>query len=322
MSSSSSSLSDDSSTAVNFSLSSSFSASLSEEKRDGDSNASPTTTLSSWALQNTREKEEEEEEKTQKDAKPNTPPPPPHPHPHPQKKMTSTISERLKELEMALLAQQKENASLRERVARLEKGGDETTNKEKRDLLELFSTRLSNVKDTLREETKRAMDAAQGANIKLLKLMETLEACETEEGVVLYRNIASSDDEIDRGEEDEGERKKKRFEYVKAALDQIAKEVGYEDALVLAARGESEKRFAATDSAFCTPKRKQYRQWAKLLFAICVRMVQFWIFGWIVIIAAVLADDMTLRQSVSEDFWAKVPWVSKGLVKFVGLASL
>ena len=226
MSSSSSSLSDDSSTAVNFSLSSSFSASLSEEKRDGDSNASPTTTLSSWALQNTREKEEEEEEeeKTQKDAKPNTPPPPPPPHP--QKKMTSTISERLKELEMALLAQQKENASLRERVARLEKGGDETTNKEKRDLLELFSTRLSNVKDTLREETKRAMDAAQGANIKLLKLMETLEACETEEGVVLYRNIASSDDEIDRGEEDEGERKKKRFEYVKAALDQIAKEVG------------------------------------------------------------------------------------------------
>ena len=245
-----------------------------------------------------------------------------HPPPHPQKKMTSTISERLKELEMALLAQQKENASLRERVARLEKGGDETTNKEKRDLLELFSTRLSNVKDTLREETKRAMDAAQGANIKLLKLMETLEACETEEGVVLYRNIASSDDEIDRGEEDEGERKKKRFEYVKAALDQIAKGVGYEDALVLAARGESEKRFAATDSAFCTPKRKQYRQWAKLLFAICVRMVQFWIFGWIVIIAAVLADDMTLRQSVSEDFWAKVPWVSKGLVKFVGLASL
>ena len=320
MSSSSSSLSDDSSTAVNFSLSSSFSASLTEEKRDSDSNASPTTTLSSWALQNTREKEEEEEEKTQKDAKPN-PPPPPHHH-HPQKKMTSTISERLKELEMALLAQQKENASLRERVARLEKGGDETTNKEKRDLLELFSTRLSNVKDTLREETKRAMDAAQGANIKLLKLMETLEACETEEGVVLYRNIASSDDEIDRGEEDEGERKKKRFEYVKAALDQIAKEVGYEDALVLAARGESEKRFAATDSAFCTPKRKQYRQWAKLLFAICVRMVQFWIFGWIVIIAAVLADDMTLRQSVSEDFWAKVPWVSKGLVKFVGLASL
>ena len=320
MSSSSSSLSDDSSTAVNFSLSSSFSASLTEEKRDGDSNASPTTTLSSWALQNTREKEEEEEEKTQKDAKPNTPPPPHH-H-HPQKKMTSTISERLKELEMALLAQQKENASLRERVARLEKGGDETTNKEKRDLLELFSTRLSNVKDTLREETKRAMDAAQGANIKLLKLMETLEACETEEGVVLYRSIASSDDEIDRGEEDEGERKKKRFEYVKAALDQIAKEVGYEDALVLAARGESEKRFAATDSAFCTPKRKQYRQWAKLLFAICVRMVQFWIFGWIVIIAAVLADDMTLRQSVSEDFWAKVPWVSKGLVKFVGLASL
>ena len=321
MSSSSSSLSDDSSTAVNFSLSSSFSASLSEEKRDGDSNASPTTTLSSWALQNTREKEEEEEEeKTQKDAKPNTPHPPPPPHP--QKKMTSTISERLKELEMALLAQQKENASLRERVARLEKGGDETTNKEKRDLLELFSTRLSNVKDTLREETKRAMDAAQGANIKLLKLMETLEACETEEGVVLYRSIASSDDEIDRGEEDEGERKKKRFEYVKAALDQIAKEVGYEDALVLAARGESEKRFAATDSAFCTPKRKQYRQWAKLLFAICVRMVQFWIFGWIVIIAAVLADDMTLRQSVSEDFWAKVPWVSKGLVKFVGLASL
>ena len=311
MSSSSSSLSDDSSTALNFSLSSSFSASLSEEKRDSDSNASPTTTLSSWALQNTREKEEE---KTQKDAKPNTPPPP-------HKKMTSTISERLKELEMALLAQQKENASLRERVARLEKGGDETTNKEKRDLLELFSTRLSNVKDTLREETKRAMDAAQGANIKLLKLMETLEACETEEGVVLYRNVASSDDEIDRGEEDEGERKKKRFEYVKAALDQIAKEVGYEDALVLAARGESEKRFAATDSA-CTPKRKQYRQWAKLLFTICVRMVQFWIFGWIVIIAAVLADDMTLRQSVSEDFWAKVPWVSKGLVKFVGLASL
>lgn len=315
MSSSSSSLSDDSSTALNFSLSSSFSASLSEEKRDSDSNASPTTTLSSWALQNTREKEEEE--KTQKDAKPNTPPPPPPP----QKKMTSTISERLKELEMALLAQQKENASLRERVARLEKGGDETTNKEKRDLLELFSTRLSNVKDTLREETKRAMDAAQGANIKLLKLMETLEACETEEGVVLYRNVALSDDEIDRGEEDEGERKKKRFEYVKAALDQIAKEVGYEDALVLAARGESEKRFAATDSA-CTPKRKQYRQWAKLLFTICVRMVQFWIFGWIVIIAAVLADDMTLRQSVSEDFWAKVPWVSKGLVKFVGLASL
>ena len=315
MSSSSSSLSDDSSTALNFSLSSSFSASLSEEKRDSDSNASPTTTLSSWALQNTREKEEEE--KTQKDAKPNTPPP----HPHPQKKMTSTISERLKELETALLAEQKENASLKERVARLEKGGDETTNKEKRDLLELFSTRLSNVKDTLREETKRAMDAAQGANIKLLKLMETLEACETEEGVVLYRNVASSDDEIDRGEEDEGERKKKRFEYVKAALDQIAKEVGYEDALVLAARGESEKRFAATDSA-CTPKRKQYRQWAKLLFTICVRMVQFWIFGWIVIIAAVLADDMTLRQSVSEDFWAKVPWVSKGLVKFVGLASL
>ena len=315
MSSSSSSLSDDSSTALNFSLSSSFSASLSEEKRDSDSNASPTTTLSSWALQNTREKEEEE--KTQKDAKPNTPPP----HPHPQKKMTSTISERLEELEMALLAQQKENASLRERVARLEKGGDETTNKEKRDLLELFSTRLSNVKATLREETKRAMDAAQGANIKLLKVMETLEACETEEGVVLYRNVASSDDEIDRGEEDEGERKKKRFEYVKAALDQIAKEVGYEDALVLAARGESEKRFAATDSA-CTPKRKQYRQWAKLLFTICVRMVQFWIFGWIVIIAAVLADDMTLRQSVSEDFWAKVPWVSKGLVKFVGLASL
>ena len=72
-----------------------------------------------------------------------------------------------------------------------EKSDEERTTKEQKDLLELFSTRLANVKETLREETKRAMDAAVGANAKVVKLLETLEACETEDGVVLYHRDVS-----------------------------------------------------------------------------------------------------------------------------------
>ena len=214
---------------LTFSLSPSSSSSFSfrderkEEEEEKKNFASPTTTL-------TPEEEEEEDEE-------------------------ETMEARMKRLECAMLESQKSNKSLRLRVEQLEKDkkddGERTTKEQKsssKDLLELFSTRLANVKDTLREETKRAMDAAVGANAKVVKLLETLEACETEDGVVLYhRDVGGTgggggDETIDhtsRGEEEEeDERKKKRNEYVKEALDQIAEEVGYEDARVLAARGE------------------------------------------------------------------------------------
>jgi len=238
---------------------------------------------------------------------------------------------RVVRLERALLEQENENRSLRRRVERLEKEEEkEETKMKNTDLLELFSTRLANVKDTLREETKRAMDAANGANAKVVQLLETLEACETDDGVVLYRNVVVSggggDKMIDRSDtEDEEERKKKRFEYVKEALDQIAEEVGYEDALVLAARGaESGTRSAVakTFSSVTEKRNGKYYRWGKLLLMVLVKAFQLWVIAWIIIVAAVLADDITLRENVSEDFWSKFPWVSKGIVNFVGLASL
>ena len=290
---------------LTFSLSPSSSSSFSfrEEEETKKNFASPTTTL-------TPEEEEEEEEEEEKE----------------------TMEARVKRLEFLMLESQKENRSLRMRVEQLEKeekSDEERTTKEQKDLLELFSTRLANVKETLREETKRAMDAAVGANSKVVKLLETLEACETEDGVVLYHRDVSGTgggggeriDHKSRGEEeDEEERKKKRNEYVKEALDQIAEEVGYEDAMVLAARGGgSGTGFASTISS----KRNDYR-WFKILFVILTKALQLWVCMWILIVAAVLADDITLRENVSGDFWAKFPWVSKGLVtnNFVGLASL
>ncbi len=288
---------------LTFSLSPSSSSSFSfrEEEETKKNFASPTTTLTP--------EEEEEEDKEE------------------------TMEARLKRLEFGLLESQKENRSLRMRVEQLEKeqkDDEERTTKEQKDLLELFSTRLANVKETLREETKRAMDAAVGANAKVVKLLETLEACETEDGVVLYHRDVSGTgggggeriDHKSRGEEeDEEERKKKRNEYVKEALDQIAEEVGYEDAMVLAARGGgSGTGFASKVSS----KRNGYYRWVKILFVILTKALQLWVCMWILIVAAVLADDMTLRENVSGDFWAKFPWVSKGLVtnNFVGLASL
>ena len=283
------------------SLSSSSSFSCREEEETKKNFASPTTTL-------TPEEEEEEEKET--------------------------MEARVKRLEFLMLESQKENRSLRMRVEQLEKeekSDEERTTKEQKDLLELFSTRLANVKETLREETKRAMDAAVGANAKVVKLLETLEACETEDGVVLYhRDVSgtggSAGERIDhksRGEEEnEEERKKKRNEYVKEALDQIAEEVGYEDAMVLAARGGgSGTGFASTVSS---KRNGKYYRWVKILFAILTKALQLWVCMWILIVAAVLADDITLRENVSADFWAKFPWVSKGLVtnNFVGLASL
>ena len=284
---------------LTFSLSPSSSSSFSfrEEEETKKNFASPTTTLTP---------EEEEKE---------------------------TMEARVKRLEFLMLESQKENRSLRMRVEQLEKeekSDEERTTKEQKDLLELFSTRLANVKETLREETKRAMDAAVGANAKVVKLLETLEACETEDGVVLYhRDVSgtggSGGERIDhksRGEEEnEEERKKKRNEYVKEALDQIAEEVGYEDAMVLAARGGgSGTGFASTVSS----KRNGKYRWVKILFAILTKALQLWVCMWILIVAAVLADDITLRENVSGDFWAKFPWLSKGLVtnNFVGLASL
>ena len=292
--------------ALSLSPSSSSSFSFREEEETKKNFASPTTTL-------TPEEEEEEEE---------------------EEEPKETMEERLKRLEFRLLESREENRSLRMRVEQLEKeekDDEERTTKEQKDLLELFSTRLANVKETLREETKRAMDAAVGANAKVVKLLETLEACETEDGVVLYhRDVSgtggSGGDRIDhksRGEEeDEDERKKKRNEYVKEALDQIAEEVGYEDAMVLAARGGgSGTGFASTVSS---KRNGKYYRWVKILFAILTKALQLWVCMWILIVAAVLADDMTLRENVSRDFWAKFPWVSKGLVtnNFVGLASL
>ena len=283
------------------SLSSSSSFSCREEEETKKNFASPTTTL-------TPEEEEEEEKET--------------------------MEARVKRLEFLMLESQKENRSLRMRVEQLEKeekSDEERTTKEQKDLLELFSTRLANVKETLREETKRAMDAAVGANAKVVKLLETLEACETEDGVVLYHRDVSGTgggggeriDHKSRGEEEnEEERKKKRNEYVKEALDQIAEEVGYEDAMVLAARGGgSGTGFASTVSS---KRNGKYYRWVKILFAILTKALQLWVCMWILIVAAVLADDITLRENVSADFWAKFPWVSKGLVtnNFVGLASL
>jgi hypothetical protein len=291
---------------LTFSLSPSSSSSFSfrEEEETKKNFASPTTTL-------TPEEEEEEEEEEKE-----------------------TMEARVKRLEFLMLESQKENRSLRMRVEQLEKeekSDDERTTKEQKDLLELFSTRLANVKETLREETKRAMDAAVGANAKVVKLLETLEACETEDGVVLYHRDVSGTgggggeriDHKSRGEEEEeDERKKKRNEYVKEALDQIAEEVGYEDAMVLAARGGgSGTGFASKVSS---KRNGKYYRWVKILFAILTKALQLWVCMWILIVAAVLADDMTLRENVSGDFWAKFPWVSKGLVtnNFVGLASL
>ena len=295
---------------LTFSLSPSSSSSFSfrEEEETKKNFASPTTTLTP--------EEEEEEEEEEEDEEPK-----------------ETMEARLKRLEFRLLESREENRSLHMRVEQLEKeekSDEERTTKEQKDLLELFSTRLANVKETLREETKRAMDAAVGANAKVVKLLETLEACETEDGVVLYhRDVSgtggSAGERIDhksRGEEEEeDERKKKRNEYVKEALDQIAEEVGYEDAMVLAARGGgSGTGFASTVSS----KRNGNYRWVKILFAILIKALQLWVCMWILIVAAVLADDITLRENVSGDFWAKFPWVSKGLVtnNFVGLASL
>jgi hypothetical protein len=310
----------DNSTELTLSLSPSDSSSLSSfEDEKKKTKASPTTTLVSFEENTTtREKEEQErEEERERERRTND--------------ERATMETRVVRLERALLEQGKENRSLRRRVERLEKEEEkEETKMKNTDLLELFSTRLANVKDTLREETKRAMDAANGANAKVVQLLETLEACETDDGVVLYRNVVVSDgggDEmIDRGDtEDEEERKKKRFEYVKEALDQIAEEVGYEDALVLAARGaESGTRSAVakTFSSVTEKRNGKYYRWGKLLLMVLVKAFQLWVIAWIIIVAAVLADDITLRENVSGDFWSKFPWVSKGIVNFVGLASL
>jgi hypothetical protein len=310
----------DNSTELTLSLSPSDSSSLSSfEDEKKKTKASPTTTLVSFEENTTtREKEEQErEEERERERRTND--------------ERATMETRVVRLERALLEQGKENRSLRRRVERLEKEEEkEETKMKNTDLLELFSTRLANVKDTLREETKRAMDAANGANAKVVQLLETLEACETDDGVVLYRNVVVSggggDEMIDRGDtEDEEERKKKRFEYVKEALDQIAEEVGYEDALVLAARGaESGTRSAVakTFSSVTEKRNGKYYRWGKLLLMVLVKAFQLWVIAWIIIVAAVLADDITLRENVSGDFWSKFPWVSKGIVNFVGLASL
>ena len=308
---------DDNSTELTLSLSPSDSSSLSSfEEEKKKTKASPTTTLASFE-ENTTTREKEEEEERERERRTND--------------ERETMEARVARLERALLEQENENRSLRRRVERLEKEEEkEETKMKNTDLLELFSTRLANVKDTLREETKRAMDAANGANAKVVQLLETLEACETDDGVVLYRNVVVSggggDEMIDRGDtEDEEERKKKRFEYVKEALDQIAEEVGYEDALILAARGaESGTRSAVakTFSSVTEKRNGKYYRWGKLLLMVLVKAFQLWVIAWIIIVAAVLADDITLRENVSEDFWSKFPWVSKGIVNFVGLASL
>jgi len=308
---------DDNSTELTLSLSPSDSSSLSSfEEEKKKTKASPTTTLASFE-ENTTTREKEEEEERERERRTND--------------ERETMEARVARLERALLEQENENRSLRRRVERLEKEEEkEETKMKNTDLLELFSTRLANVKDTLREETKRAMDAANGANAKVVQLLETLEACETDDGVVLYRNVVVSggggDKMIDRSDtEDEEERKKKRFEYVKEALDQIAEEVGYEDALVLAARGaESGTRSAVakTFSSVTEKRNGKYYRWGKLLLMVLVKAFQLWVIAWIIIVAAVLADDITLRENVSEDFWSKFPWVSKGIVNFVGLASL
>ena len=305
---------DDNSTELTLSLSPSDSSSLSyfEEEKE-KTKASPTTTLASFE-ENTTTREKEEERERERERRTND--------------ERATMETRVVRLERALLEQENENRSLRRRVERLEK--EEETKMKNTDLLELFSTRLANVKDTLREETKRAMDAANGANAKVVQLLETLEACETDDGVVLYRNVVVSggggDEMIDRGDtEDEEERKKKRFEYVKEALDQIAEEVGYEDALVLAARGaESGTRSAVakTFSSVTEKRNGKYYRWGKLLLMVLMKAFQLWVIAWIIIVAAVLADDITLRENVSGDFWSKFPWVSKGIVNFIGLASL
>jgi len=308
---------DDNSTELTLSLSPSDSSSLSSfEEEKKKTKASPTTTLASFE-ENTTTREKEEEEERERERRTND--------------ERETMEARVARLERALLEQENENRSLRRRVERLEKEEEkEETKMKNTDLLELFSTRLANVKDTLREETKRAMDAANGANAKVVQLLETLEACETDDGVVLYRNVVVSggggDEMIDRGDtEDEEERKKKRFEYVKEALDQIAEEVGYEDALILAARGaESGTRSAVakTFSSVTEKRNGKYYRWGKLLLMVLVKAFQLWVIAWIIIVAAVLADDITLRENVSGDFWSKFPWVSKGLVNFIGLASL
>jgi len=308
---------DDNSTELTLSLSPSDSSSLSSfEEEKKKTKASPTTTLASFE-ENTTTREKEEEEERERERRTND--------------ERETMEARVARLERALLEQENENRSLRRRVERLEKEEEkEETKMKNTDLLELFSTRLANVKDTLREETKRAMDAANGANAKVVQLLETLEACETDDGVVLYRNVVVSggggDEMIDRGDtEDEEERKKKRFEYVKEALDQIAEEVGYEDALVLAARGaESGTRSAVakTFSSVTEKRNGKYYRWGKLLLMVLVKAFQLWVIAWIIIVAAVLADDITLRENVSGDFWSKFPWVSKGIVNFIGLASL
>jgi len=308
---------DDNSTELTLSLSPSDSSSLSSfEEEKKKTKASPTTTLASFE-ENTTTREKEEEEERERERRTND--------------ERETMEARVARLERALLEQENENRSLRRRVERLEKEEEkEETKMKNTDLLELFSTRLANVKDTLREETKRAMDAANGANAKVVHLLETLEACETDDGVVLYRNVVVSggggDEMIDRGDtEDEEERKKKRFEYVKEALDQIAEEVGYEDALILAARGaESGTRSAVakTFSSVTEKRNGKYYRWGKLLLMVLVKAFQLWVIAWIIIVAAVLADDITLRENVSGDFWSKFPWVSKGIVNFIGLASL
>ena len=308
---------DDNSTELTLSLSPSDSSSLSSfEEEKKKTKASPTTTLASFE-ENTTTREKEEEEERERERRTND--------------ERETMEARVARLERALLEQENENRSLRRRVERLEKEEEkEETKMKNTDLLELFSTRLANVKDTLREETKRAMDAANGANAKVVQLLETLEACETDDGVVLYRNVVVSggggDKMIDRSDtEDEEERKKKRFEYVKEALDQIAEEVGYEDALILAARGaESGTRSAVakTFSSVTEKRNGKYYRWGKLLLMVLVKAFQLWVIAWIIIVAAVLADDITLRENVSGDFWSKFPWVSKGIVNFVGLASL
>ncbi len=99
------------------------------------------------------------------------------------------------------------------------------------------------------------------------------------------------------------------------------KTVGFHPHGMAARGGGSGTGFASTVSS---KRNGKYYRWVKILFVILTKALQLWVCMWILIVAAVLADDMTLRENVSGDFWAKFPWVSKGLVtnNFVGLASL
>ena len=208
---------------------------------------------------------------------------------------------------------------------------------------EVFSTRLSTVKQVLQEECKKARELARASQERVTVLSECVEyqKSEFEDQLESLREeirkvkecCGIKEDEYDH-EEDEAvleARKRKRFRFVKEELDRIAMEVGYEDAVMLARSVSSSQavKFSSLSEAYArklrgfatmtrSAKAKAVALTALSLFAFYVLLQ---VIFWMVIVSMVLYDDATLKNSVSSsaltNFWSRaIPW------DVIGLASL